>query len=480
MQIGSVTELSPGRWRARGPRPERRPLGVWPTREKAEAILAAAMDELSRADRTREPGCLLRDFGARVLSERAKEFPRSAGAERTRWKRIAASPLADLPLHRLDAPEISRWLRDLGAELPGSARPTLSLLSAIVGRAIDERLLTANVCRDVKVRLPPRTEDPWTYLLPAEQRALLVAPVPEVDALQIAVLLGTGVRAGELFSLRLADVHLEDRDPWIWIRYGSPKGPPKGGKPRHVPVFGLALAAFRRWLELLPSYCPDNPRGLAFPGRRGGYQEAVSFLVRQTTVEGRKAYLDDFREALALAGITRPVRAHDLRHTWAVSCLCGWWGVPWRLEDVSAALGHHAIGVTHQYYAHLDLTRLRDLARQTPGPRLGHGFGGSRALPPANAARIALLSAAPAGTRCSSEVGEIHGVRADFGPGVPVVTREAAIEGVRALERGDLDAARLAAASGWSADELLRLFGAALDEEHARRPDIAVGHRGRR
>jgi hypothetical protein len=46
------------------------------------------------------------------------------------------------------------------------------------------------------------------------------------------------------------------------------------------------------------------------------------------------------------------VRWYDAtRHTFATSLLCGLWRAPWRIEDVSTALGHSSIALTQRHYA---------------------------------------------------------------------------------------------------------------------------------
>src|SRR6185312_5303683 len=131
MNVGTVTQLPSGRWWARGPRPERVSLGTYETEPEAREVIVGAVNRLLKTDRSRLPGATVADFGARVVKERAKELPRSAAAEGTRWRRILASPLAELPIVRLTTPKIDRWARELALELPGSAKPTFSLLSAV-------------------------------------------------------------------------------------------------------------------------------------------------------------------------------------------------------------------------------------------------------------------------------------------------------------------------------------------------------------
>ncbi|WP_437310834.1 tyrosine-type recombinase/integrase [Sorangium sp. So ce388] len=80
----------------------------------------------------------------------------------------------------------------------------------------------------------------------------------------------------------------------------------------------------------------------------------------------RKQKVDRFDRHLAAAGITRPVRWHDLRHSCASSLAAGWWGRRWTLEEVRERLGHPSIPSAHRY-AHLSETAIKGAVRQTPG-----------------------------------------------------------------------------------------------------------------
>jgi len=463
MKIGSVTKLPDGRFWARGPRPRRASLGIRDTYEEADALREAAVQELAAAERTRLPGTTFRAFGSRVLAEREKEFPRSARAERSRWNRILGAPFADEPVSDLAAPAVDRWARRLAGELPRSTQYIVALLSAVCAQAVREGLLAANPCAEVRIRPPARTHDPWTYLLADEQRRLIAAPgVDEHDLLQIGCLLFTGVRDGELFALRLADVHLEGARPHIVVRYGSFKGPTKGKKIRRVPLFGRALAYFRRWLELLPTYCPKNPDGLAFPGPLGGRQRSGEFLQHEARVDGERVVVDRFRAALAAAGIVaekrhdgRPVRAHDLRHTFAASLISGLWGPAWRLEVIALVMGHSSTTIT-ELYAHLAPGVVDDLADRTAGLLPGEGA----AVTDADGARIPAHSSqgrtAP-GRRTGSSARQAIPRTSEAAN--PPITRVVAIAGLRALARGDV----AAACAVLDERALLRLFEEALE-----------------
>ena len=64
---------------------------------------------------------------------------------------------------------------------------------------------------------------------------------------------------------RTPRVHVDTSEPWLFVCWGSQGKPPKNGRARRVPLFGIGLAAMKEWLRLLPSYSPKNPHALAPP-----------------------------------------------------------------------------------------------------------------------------------------------------------------------------------------------------------------------
>jgi hypothetical protein len=176
----------------------------------------------------------------------------------------------------------------------------------------------------------------------------------------IAFAMGTGLRAGELLCLRLADLHVDGANHRVVVRYGSRRRAPKSRKVREVPLFGMALRAAREWLPQLAAYAPRNPDGLVFPGPSGGFIKV--------------SRVPDWQAWLLAAGIERRVRWHDLRHTTGASLVSGWWGRAWTLIEVRDLLGHHSVKMTERY-AHLGPTALRAAADGTNG---GGSLGGPR------------------------------------------------------------------------------------------------------
>jgi integrase len=205
------------------------------------------------------------------------------------------------------------------------------------------------VAREVQVPRGAKTrtrEEFEGVLSPAEQSALLAASYAGGGDLgdMVAVAMGAGLRRRELLSLEGGHVDVGARQ--VVIRFGGKGGAPtKSGKPRRVPLFGVA------WRALEGRAARE---GVCFPSRRDGARTKVP----------RSAFL----RAVQAAGIGRPIRWHDLRHTCATSLLMGWWGKAWTLTEVQAFLGH-ADQATTERYIHVRPELVFRAAEGTSGPR---------------------------------------------------------------------------------------------------------------
>ncbi len=98
----------------------------------------------------------------------------------------------------------------------------------------------------------------------------------------------------------------------------------------------------------------------------------VSGKPRRVAAGGTHRYVDRFDTVLSLAGITRSVRWHDLRHTCGSSLVAGFWGPPQPLIVVRDMLGHSSVSVT-EIYAHLGPTPLKEMAKVVGGQLVGGG-----------------------------------------------------------------------------------------------------------
>lgn len=231
----------------------------------------------------------LKDQGLQPTSIR-----RNLSAIRTYFAFLMAEGLvvAD-PSERLEAPRI--WRR-----LPG-----------VLGRAEVERLIEA-----------PDVADRFYW----RDKALL----------EFAY--ASGVRVGELTSLRLRDLAIEEG-------FASVFG--KGSKERLVPVGKSAIRALYVYLrELRPSLERGAGKGIVFLNGRGGPLS-------------RMGVWKILRKHVERAGIQKRVTPHTLRHSFATHLLEG--GAD--LAAVQEMLGHADISTT-QIYTHVDREYLRDVHRR--------------------------------------------------------------------------------------------------------------------
>jgi len=148
----------------------------------------------------------------------------------------------------------------------------------------------------------------------------------------ISLLLETGIRVGELSSIRMEDISLPDK----CIRIHG-----KGNRQRFVYLISTAsfktVSAFLSKRTLIGAYSSN-----LLVSREG--KELTPPLVRQA-----------LRELGALAGITRNITPHMLRHT----CATQWLESGLDIRYVQKLLGHHSISTT-EIYTHVSDQSLRD------------------------------------------------------------------------------------------------------------------------
>lgn len=177
----------------------------------------------------------------------------------------------------------------------------------------------------------------------AEVEALIAAPSgpePEVvrDRAMLEVLYAAGLRVSELVSLKTGDVEFE-------VGYLSAFG--KGSKGRVVPLGDSALAALREYR--------DGPRTALLRGR----ESQMLFVTRLGRGMTRQGFFKIIRKYALIAGITKTISPHVLRHSFATHLLEH--GAD--LRSVQMMLGHSDISTT-QIYTHVEAARLKKLHKE--------------------------------------------------------------------------------------------------------------------
>lgn len=231
-------------------------------------------------------------------------------------------------------------LKDLGLS-PSSIRRNVSAVRSYFRFMLGE----GELVRDPSERLeaPKRWRTLPEVLTVEEAERLLVAPSLDEplafrDRAMLELAYGAGLRVSEWITLSIKDVMMDDH---LLRVFG------KGSKERLVPIGRKAIAAVAIYVrELRPRLEKGQGKGILFLNARG---EPLS---RMGAWKILRKYVD-------LAGITKPVSPHTLRHSFATHLLEG--GAD--LRAVQEMLGHADISTT-QIYTHVDREYLRSVHRQ--------------------------------------------------------------------------------------------------------------------
>jgi integrase len=318
-------------WSERG----RPPAGYF-TKRIARAWLD---DTLAQARRGELPGMLV--TGATVAD---------AAAEWLRWaERDRACKPSTLTDYRHTANRITRDLGELRLEditpellegwkrtLTGSNRTVakyLVVLHGIFRRAMKVWGLPRNPAAEVE-RPRFRVSDDIDAFSPEEVHALVRAAGSEQDACLYMTAAFTGLRLGELLALQWRDVDYDGEVIRVRRSYNvhGGVGSPKSGRARSVPMVPDVAAALARLAER-PWFTGDED--FVFGGELGGCQDATSLRHR-------------YKAALVRAGL-RPLRFHDLRHTFGTLAVR-----KAEIPAVQAWMGHADIQTTMRYVHHRD------------------------------------------------------------------------------------------------------------------------------
>src|SRR4051794_30175002 len=339
-------------WTERGRPPE----GSF-TKRTAEAWLR---DVLDQAERGTLPGMVRT---GRTFANAADEYLRDLAEDRQRKPstiRDAASVIANhllapFGVRRLEditEQEVDRWARRLGAERPlsnATQRKVIVIFHGVMARACRVYGLPVNPVAKVE---KPRLAAPGAIdvFSPEEVHALVRAATSEQDAAIFLTAAFTGLRQGELVALRWRDVDFAGSYVRVTASYTNGElSTPKSGKVRSVPMAPEVAEALARLGQRERFVGPDD---LAFVGQVGGHLDASALLRR-------------YRAALRGAGL-RPLRFHDLRHTFGTRVIG-----EVDIRRVQEWMGHAGVQTTMRY--------LHYAPRHDGAPIIGRGCAIDRA-----------------------------------------------------------------------------------------------------
>lgn len=195
---------------------------------------------------------------------------------------------------------------------------------------VDQRLLPASLLlRKIRIKVPdalPRAMDP------VDVKRLLAVIDNIRDRAIIVIMLRSGMRIGELLSLKMDDVRLAEKKILLWEGEKNQTG-------RTVCLSDDACRALGRWL-----YIRDPEKVNVF------YARARNTMGYTTARKMMNTYLSK----AGLAG--KRYTLHSLRHTFATDLL----NAGMRLECLQQLLGHSNLEMTLRYARLTDRTREKE------------------------------------------------------------------------------------------------------------------------
>lgn len=312
-------------WAERG----RPPAGYF-TKRLAESWLRSVLDEARRGTlpglvRT---GATFADAAAEYL--RYVEHDRGRKPSTLRGYRSAIRvhllpAFGEMPVESVTPDEIERWVADFSGSVR-SRNKLLIQLHGILGRARKVYGLSGNAAAEVE-KFPQRSSGDIDVFSPEEVWALVRAAASEQDAAIFLTAAFTGLRMGELLALRWRDVDFAGQTVRVRVSYYAGQlTTPKSGKVRAVPMAPDVASALAQ-LGRREDWIGDDD--LVFVGETGGYLDGSAL---------RRRY-----KALSAAAL-RPLRFHDLRHTFGTRMIA-----KADIRRVQEWMGHADIQTTMRY-----------------------------------------------------------------------------------------------------------------------------------
>jgi integrase/recombinase XerD len=228
--------------------------------------------------------------------------------------------------------------RRQGGLTPRSLARHLAAIRMFCRFLVRERLLAVDISQTLDT---PRLWQTLPHTLDyAEVDQLLAAPKTRTklglrDKAMLELMYATGLRVSEVGRLRLSELNLDA---------GFLRTMGKGSKERIVPVGRQAVDWLQRYLQKARPHFSrgSTTRGEVFLSTHGGK------LDRRTIWHHIKKYT-------RVAGITKNITPHTLRHSFATHLLNNGGD----LRVIQEMLGHASVATT-QIYTHVDQSRLKD------------------------------------------------------------------------------------------------------------------------
>lgn len=250
------------------------------------------------------------------------------------WKRMQL--LKDLPVAEIKTADYQAIVDDMKQTMSrSSCEKVRNLASQLCQWAMQNDLIDKNYAEFLV--LPARKDTGAREYFTEEEISLLWSAKDDLTAQIVLVMIYTGMRINELFSVTVEDVHLDEKitaDRSVSYVIGGEKT--EAGKNRTIVLHSRILPFVREWMA---------QDGRVYLVERNAHKKMDDHNFRQR----------DYYPLLERLGIAR-ISPHKARHTFASRGAKA--GVsPTVLQNL---MGHEKYETTADYYTHVDLAQLAD------------------------------------------------------------------------------------------------------------------------
>jgi integrase len=316
--------------------------------KEAKAAAAEAEHLLARSGGAWSPPAKLTvaEYAERWLAERGPALrPRTLASYRRIFERDLLPQFGQTPLAALTRSQLKNYAasRAAAGAKANTVRNVIAPLRAMLSSAVEDELVRQNVA----LRLPRIGQPARAIEAPTREQveAVIAAATPDGHG-PIVLAATSGLRRGEVFALRWADIDFEER--LIRVRASNHDGvisPPKtAAGERLVPMFGSLRKLLLEERAASRYKAADD---FVFPSEFGRARSPNGWLKQE------------FYPALKRAGVKR-FRFHDLRH-FAVSQLIAQGA---NILQIARVAGHSDPSITLRVYSHLMADGLAEAAER--------------------------------------------------------------------------------------------------------------------
>lgn len=280
--------------------------------------------------------------------------------QRKRYQRQAASSLTpyfgEYPIEAITKEDVAGWVREMekrpgmrGAEriAPKTVRNYQGLLSQIFAAAVEKGLRPDNPAKGAKIR---RARKAVKVFLTQSEYMTLLHFIPEQHRPMVNLIVGTGMRWGEVTALTWGDIERAGNPPLITIRQAWDDDREQGGRnlgATKSEAGERTIGVPKQLIEALGK--PGSGDEFVFQTRTGTALWSGSFWSRVWTPALDKANDAEECKKVGLTPLGKRPGIHDLRHTHASWLIAA--GRP--LPYIQRRLGHEKITTTVDVYGHL-------------------------------------------------------------------------------------------------------------------------------